>query len=240
MGKRKHPRLGQHLKGCCQLLLFTRLLNSIHGFAAIFQEKAWEEGSLRVIAGENKGRALKPVAGRLTRPTTDKVKETIFNMIGPFFEGGRVLDLYGGSGSLGLEALSRGADCAVFVDKAGPACRIIHENVKNCRYDERSVILQLDSGRALERLADEKKHFDYVFLDPPYAKQHLSNDMTMMLEKDLLSRDAVVVVEHENTVLLPERFDPNLIRWKYRTYQGKTAVSIYIFQFEDQGSESVE
>ncbi|MDD9147173.1 16S rRNA (guanine(966)-N(2))-methyltransferase RsmD [Sporolactobacillus sp. CQH2019] len=195
---------------------------------------------MRVIAGENKGRTLKPVGGRLTRPTTDKVKETIFNMIGPFFTGGRALDLYGGSGALGLEALSRGADVAVFVDKAGPACRVIHENIKNCRYDNRSAVLQLDAARAIERLAGEGKRFDYVFLDPPYAKQHLSKDIARMLETDLLSREAVIVVEHENTVLLPERFEPNLIRWKYRTYQGKTAVSIYIFQPEDRGSESVE
>lgn len=194
---------------------------------------------MRVIAGENKGRTLKPVAGRFTRPTTDKVKETIFNMIGPFFAGGRVLDLYGGSGGLGLEALSRGADFAVFVDKAGAACRVIHENVKNCRYDARSEILHLDAARALERLSDEKKCFDYVFLDPPYAKQHLADDIQAMLEQNLLSGTAVVVAEHEDTVALPGHFATNLIRWKYRTYQGKTAVSIYIFQSEDQGSESI-
>ncbi|WP_100487582.1 16S rRNA (guanine(966)-N(2))-methyltransferase RsmD [Sporolactobacillus pectinivorans] len=191
---------------------------------------------MRVIAGENKGRQLKSVASRLTRPTTDKVKETIFNMIGPYFQGGKVLDLYGGSGGLGLEALSRGAEYAVFVDKAGAACKVMEENARHCGCKDRCDILHRDAGSALEQLAKRGEIFDYVFLDPPYAKQHLEGDIMTMLEKRMLSNQAIIVAEHEDTAKLPDSFEPGMVRWKYRTYQGKTAVSIYCFQHENQGS----
>jgi RNA methyltransferase, RsmD family len=195
-----------------------------------------DEHSVRVIAGENKGRQLKAVPGRLTRPTTDKVKETIFNMIGPYLQGGRVLDLYGGSGGLGLEALSRGADEAVFVDKAVQACRVITENAVKCGYTECCQVLHLNSEKALSLLAGRHDVFDYVFLDPPYAKQHLSQDMKMLIGQKLLSADATVIAEHEDTVNLPDCVGSALFRTKYRTYQGKTAVSVYRMTSEVRGS----
>lgn len=185
---------------------------------------------MRVIAGENRGRTLKTPGGRLTRPTTDKVKESIFNMIGPYFEGGTVLDLYGGSGSLGIEALSRGAAFAVFVDKAAAASRIISENVEACRYTGRSEILHLAAEAALDRLAADRRTFDYVFLDPPYAKQRIAGDIRTLITKQMLAEDALIVIEHEESVVLANSFMDELYRWKYRTYQGKTAVSIYRFQ----------
>jgi len=194
---------------------------------------------LRVISGENRGRKLKAVNGRMTRPTTDKVKETIFNMIGPFFDGGSVLDLYGGSGGLGIESLSRGIDKAVFVDRASAACQIIRDNTRLCGYEECTQILQLEATRALDKLSENGQHFDLVFLDPPYARQHIQKDMETLLQKNMLSDRAIIVVEHEENVKLPDVLDGRLIREKYRTYQGQTAVSIYYFQPE-QGSDSVE
>lgn len=185
---------------------------------------------MRVIAGENKGRTLKTASSRMTRPTTDKVKETIFNMIGPFFTGGEVLDLYGGSGGLGIEALSRGADRAVFVDKASAACSVIRENLSRCRYEERSDIFRQDVARVFPLLARQNRRFDYVFIDPPYARQHLTADIEALLNMDLLSDGAIVVAEHEDTVELPENFEDRLLKWKYHTYHGKTAVSIYVLK----------
>jgi 16S rRNA (guanine(966)-N(2))-methyltransferase RsmD len=190
---------------------------------------------VRVIAGENKGRQLKAVPGRLTRPTTDKVKETIFNMIGPYLSGGRVLDLYGGSGGLGLEALSRGAGEAVFVDRAAQACRIITENADKCGYTDRCRILHLSSDKALNLLAESREVYDYVFLDPPYARQHLNRDITFLIEERMLASEAIIIAEHEDTVILPDRMGSRLIRTKYRTYQGKTAVSIYCMTSEERG-----
>ncbi|MET1247991.1 16S rRNA (guanine(966)-N(2))-methyltransferase RsmD [Sporolactobacillus sp. STCC-11] len=194
---------------------------------------------MRVISGENRGRKLKAVNGRMTRPTTDKVKETIFNMIGPFFDGGTVLDLYGGSGGLGIEALSRGADFSVFVDRASAACQTIRENINLCGYGSRAKVIQLEASRALDHLHENGSHFELVFLDPPYAKQHIVQDIKTLLEKEMLTDRAIVVAEHEETVMLPDSFDGGLFRDKYRTYQGQTAVSIYYYQPE-QGSDSVE
>lgn len=182
---------------------------------------------MRVIAGENRGRILKMFGGPATRPTTDKVKEAIFDMIGPFFEGGNALDLYAGSGALGLEALSRGAASCVFVDKASAACQIIRENVSRCRYQDRSRIYRLDAKRALERLAESRIRFDYVFLDPPYARQQLIRDVGFMTETGLLEEQAIVVVEHDERVRLPDAFTPSLARSRFRTFHGKTAISIY-------------
>ncbi|SFG39016.1 16S rRNA (guanine(966)-N(2))-methyltransferase RsmD [Sporolactobacillus nakayamae] len=175
----------------------------------------------------------------MTRPTTDKVKETIFNMIGPFFDGGTVLDLYGGSGGLGIEALSRGADFSVFVDRASAACQTIRENINLCGYGSRAKVIQLEASRALDHLHENGSHFELVFLDPPYAKQHIVQDIKTLLEKEMLTDRAIVVIEHEETVMLPDSFDGGLFREKYRTYQGQTAVSIYYYQPE-QGSDSVE
>ncbi|MCL1630961.1 16S rRNA (guanine(966)-N(2))-methyltransferase RsmD [Sporolactobacillus sp. CPB3-1] len=184
---------------------------------------------MRVISGENKGRKLKTVNSRMTRPTTDKVKETIFNMIGPFFDGGMVLDLYGGSGGLGIEALSRGCAFSVFVDRAAAACNIIRENVAACGYKERAKIMKLEAARALEQLSVENREFTLVFIDPPYAKQHILNDLDTLVKRRLLRPNAVVVVEHDEDVQLPDTWEGKLVRKKYRTYQGYTAVSVYHF-----------
>lgn len=193
---------------------------------------------VRVIAGENKGRALHTVSSQLTRPTTDKVKETIFNMIGPYFDGGTVLDLYAGSGGLAIEALSRGASEAVLVDKAAAACRMIRENIRNCRYENRTSLLHMDAKRALETLADASRQFDYLFLDPPYAHQQMTRDISFLIDHHMLQEHAILVAEYEDTIQLPETFAGGLVLWKYRTFQGKTAVSIY--RFESQVTEGLQ
>ena len=237
MGKRKHPRLGQHRDDVakCYYSLIPFFI-----YIRMWVMVAERDGSsVRVIAGENKGRNLTAVGGRMTRPTTDKVKESIFNMIGPFFAGGSVLDLYGGSGGLGIEALSRGAQRAVFVDRAAAACRVIKENIEKCGYAARCSLLKLDSTVALAKLADRRCRFDYVFLDPPYARQHLIDDIRMLLEKQLLMPRAMIVAEHDETVRLPESFAEGLERRKYRTYQGRTAVTIYCNRPEHGGREFV-
>ncbi|MFT8390763.1 MAG: 16S rRNA (guanine(966)-N(2))-methyltransferase RsmD [Sporolactobacillus sp.] len=182
---------------------------------------------MRVIAGENKGRTLHTIASQRTRPTTDKVKETLFNMIGPYFDGGAVLDLYAGSGGLAIEALSRGAAKAVLVDKAAAACRVIRQNLVNCRYQKQTSLLQTDAKRALELLAERGEQFDYIFLDPPYAQQQLVRDIDFLISHALLRRNALIIAEHEDKAILPETFAGNWRVWKYRTYQGKTALSIY-------------
>ncbi|MFT8871458.1 MAG: 16S rRNA (guanine(966)-N(2))-methyltransferase RsmD [Sporolactobacillus sp.] len=182
---------------------------------------------MRVIAGANKGRRLMAAGGRMTRPTTDRVKETIFNLIGPFFDGGAVLDLYAGSGALAIEALSRGAEHAVLVDRSSAACHAIRTNLALCGYQERAQLHCLTAVRALDMIVRHKQQFDYIFLDPPYAQQQISRDMEWLLTHDLLRPRAMVVAEHDESQALPSTFGDTLVRIKYRTYQGQTAISVY-------------
>ncbi|MBM7644241.1 16S rRNA (guanine(966)-N(2))-methyltransferase RsmD [Scopulibacillus daqui] len=182
---------------------------------------------MRVIAGECKGRPLKSVRGQLTRPTTDKVKETIFNMIGPFFDGGQALDLYSGSGGLGIEALSRGISHAIFIDRYGPAISTIKKNIQLCKLESRAEVYRNDVSRALSILGKKQARFRLIFMDPPYARQQIVKDIESIIYHRLLEEDGKIIVEHEDTVCLPGEFNDALIRVKHHTYHGKTAVSIY-------------
>ena len=134
-----------------------------------------EVTDLRVVAGEFGGRPLKTLEGKTTRPTTDKVKGAIFNMIGPFFDGGRVLDLFSGSGSLAIEAISRGMSFAVLVEKDRRAQAVIQENIKMTKSEKQFQLLKMDAVRALTQLTGK---FDLVLLDPPYAKEQIVANIT--------------------------------------------------------------
>ncbi|MDR7072129.1 16S rRNA (guanine(966)-N(2))-methyltransferase RsmD [Fictibacillus barbaricus] len=181
---------------------------------------------MRVIAGDCKGRPLKAVPGMGTRPTTDKIKESIFNMIGPFFDGGQGLDLYGGSGGLGIEALSRGMDHFIFIDKDQKALQTIKENLKQCKYEEKAEIFRNDAKRALKALHKRELQFDMIFLDPPYAKQMLLKDIEEIGKLNLLADSGSIVAEHGSEVTLPEKIgDFELIRQE--TYGKTTTISIY-------------
>ncbi|MBY6036212.1 16S rRNA (guanine(966)-N(2))-methyltransferase RsmD [Fictibacillus nanhaiensis] len=181
---------------------------------------------MRVIAGECKGRPLKAVPGTSTRPTTDKIKESIFNMIGPFFEGGIGLDLYGGSGGLGLEALSRGMEHFIFIDKDQKAIHTIKENLKQCNYEEKAEVFRNDAKRALKALHKRELQFEMIFLDPPYAKQMLLKDIEEIDKLKLLSPDGSIVAEYGSDVSLPEQIG-DFQQVRQETYGKTTTISIY-------------
>ncbi len=181
---------------------------------------------MRVISGECKGRPLKAVPGQSTRPTTDKIKESLFNIIGPYFDGGIGLDLYGGSGGLGIEALSRGMDKMIFVDRDTKAAETIKNNIKACRYEEKTEVYRIESQRALKALKKREFQFDLVLLDPPYAKQRIADDITKLDEYGLLSKGVQVVAEHDPGVLLPSLIG-SLERVREETY-GSTKLSLYL------------
>ena len=126
---------------------------------------------MRIIAGKFGGRRLKAVPGMKTRPTTDKVKESMFNIIGPYFDGGNVLDLFAGSGGLSIEAVSRGADQAYLIDRQYQAIKTIKENVAVTKAEDQFQIFKTDARKALTKLAEKQIKFDLVFLDPPYKQQ---------------------------------------------------------------------
>jgi 16S rRNA (guanine966-N2)-methyltransferase len=180
---------------------------------------------MRVVSGSCKGKSLKAVPGYSTRPTTDKVKEAIFNMIGPYFEGGLGLDLYAGSGGLGIEALSRGLDQVIFVDRDKNAIQTIHENIHRCGLEQRSEIYRNDAERAIKAVAKRDLKMNYIFLDPPYKKQQLERIMEIISESNLLSENGVIVCEHGTDIEMPKQVN-HLVRKKHEQY-GIISVSIY-------------
>lgn len=180
---------------------------------------------MRVVSGEYRGRRLKSLDGNNTRPTSDKVKESIFNMVGPYFDGGKALDLFAGSGGLAIEAVSRGMNYAVCVDKSYPAMKVIQENIKLTKEPEKFQTLKMDANQALQKLAQEEQVFDLVLLDPPYAKQQIIAQIEKMIEYQLLSEDCVIICETDKAVRLPEKIQA-FEQVRHQVY-GMSAVSIY-------------
>ena len=152
---------------------------------------------MRIITGKARGTKLQTLAGEATRPTAERTKEAIFSMINFDIAGARVLDLFAGSGQLGLEALSRGAKSAVFNDSSREAAAIIRANAEKTRLIDSCEILSTDWQPVLRRFAN-KEPFNLVFLDPPYAGGFLPKVLCKMIEWDLLADGAVIVCESAN------------------------------------------
>jgi 16S rRNA (guanine966-N2)-methyltransferase len=186
---------------------------------------------MRVVAGLYKGHALKAVPGYSTRPTTDKVKEAIFNMIGPFFEGGTALDLFGGSGGLGIEALSRGIDKVIFVDRDGKAIQTIKANLASCRLEDRAEVYRNDAERALKAIKKRELIVDLLLLDPPYKAQKLKALIETVSEENLLAKTGIIVAEHSHDVQLDNEIGL-FEKIKSETY-GIIGVSIYTYKKEE-------
>ena len=147
---------------------------------------------MRVITGKARGVSLKTPEGMLTRPTADRVKEALFSIIQFELPGASVLDLFGGTGQLGIEALSRGAASAVFVDSQEAACRLIRENLLRTKLTEQAKVIRLDY---LEYLSRCREKFDIILLDPPYAEVYLENALKKITEIDILQSGGIIVAE---------------------------------------------
>jgi 16S rRNA (guanine966-N2)-methyltransferase len=180
---------------------------------------------MRVVSGICKSRSLKAVPGTSTRPTTDKVKEAIFNMVGPYFEEGIALDLFAGSGGLGIEALSRGMDKCIFVDRDMKAIQTIRSNLDVCDLSERAEVYRNDAERALKAVLKRELIFDLIFLDPPYGQQKLKALIRMIDNHHLLHKNSLLVAEHGTEEEMPDIIG-ELICQKREVY-GITAVTIY-------------
>lgn len=178
---------------------------------------------MKIVAGNYGGRLLKTLEGKTTRPTSDKVRGAIFNMIGPFFDGGRVLDLYAGSGGLSIEAISRGMDQAVLVERDQKAQAIISQNIQMTKETSKFHLLKMEAKQAFHHLSGK---FDLVFLDPPYAKEQIVADILQLAKRDLLSEEVMVVCETDKEVLLPEEV-ACLGIWKEKIY-GISKVTVYV------------
>ena len=177
---------------------------------------------MRVVAGRAKGISLKTPDGNLTRPTADRVKEAMFSIIQFDLPGARVLDLFGGTGQLGIEALSRGAKSAVFVDAREEACRLIKENLKRTRMESEGKVVRSDY---MDYLSRTREQFDIIFLDPPYAEVFLENALKRITEIDILRSNGIIVAERPLDKDLPWEFE-GYTRSKDYKY-GKTLLTIY-------------
>lgn len=180
---------------------------------------------MRVITGKARGVQLKTPEGLTTRPTTDRVKEALFSIIQFDIPTARVLDLFGGTGQLGIEALSRGAKSAVFVDAGEPACRLIKENLKRTKLESDAKVIRADYLDYLDYLKRCRETFDIIFLDPPYAEVFLENALKCIAEIDILQTDGIIVTERPLGKELPWEFE-GFTRSKDYKY-GKTILTIY-------------
>ena len=177
---------------------------------------------MRVITGKARGIQLKTPEGMLTRPTADRVKEALFSIINFDIPGAQVLDLFGGTGQLGIEALSRGAKSAVFVDAREEACRLIRENLKRTHLEGEGRVIRSDYLDYLDRCREK---YGIIFLDSPYAEVFLENALKRITEIDILQSDGIIVTERPLGKELPWEY-PGYTRFRDYKY-GKTLLTIY-------------
>ena len=177
---------------------------------------------MRVITGSARGCHLKELEGMETRPTTDRVKEGLFNIIQFDIEGRKILDLFAGTGQLGIECLSRGAKAAVFVDRRTDAVKLIRENLKVTNLSDRARVV---SGDSMEYLKSVREQFDIIFLDPPYEAGLLGPAIAHIAKFDILSPHGIIVAEHPANRTLPALAEPYRL---HRTYRyGKIGLTVY-------------
>lgn len=190
---------------------------------------------MRIIAGSRKGHTLTAPAGRNTRPTLDRVKEALFGILQLDIPGAVVLDLFAGSGNLGLEALSRGAAAAVFCEHDRRSAAVVRGNIQALRFEAQSVVYAADYATAIARAAEEGRRFDVVFLDPPYASGLAEAAMRLLNERDVLAADGIIAVEHapDAPPIFPAGYTVDTRRY------GEVAVSVLRREREAEEEEHV-
>lgn len=185
---------------------------------------------MRVIAGTYRSRILKSLKGLALRPTSDRLRETLFNVLGPGVADSRFLDLFAGTGAIGIEALSRGSKEVVFIENHAPAAELIRRNLESLGVRKRTTVLRTDAIRGLEKLALKEKSgifpYDYIFFDPPYAAaKDYARVLEFLASGDLLASAGIVIAEHRRSCELPE--EVGALR-RYRVLkQGDAALSFY-------------
>jgi 16S rRNA (guanine966-N2)-methyltransferase len=180
---------------------------------------------VRVIAGAAKGRRLATIRTLALRPTPDRVREALFNILGVHIDGAAILDLFAGSGAVGLEALSRGARQATFVEVHEPACRLIEKNLRLCSLYEQATVWRDDALNVLTTLKRRGQTFDLIFLDPPYRASLVEDALQLLGDGRLLSANGQVIAEHFFKRELPERYG-KLRRVRVARF-GDVALSFY-------------
>lgn len=175
---------------------------------------------MRIIAGSARGHRLKSLEGMNTRPTQDRVKESVFNIIMNYISERKVLDLFSGTGNLGIEAISRGASHALMVDKNPSCVKIITDNLIHTKLEDRAKVVCEDVILAIRRLKGQK--FDLIFMDPPYSKGHIQPTIDAIFENNILACSGIIVVERSKTDEMTQSQIYQIVR--EQTY-GDTVVS---------------
>lgn len=188
---------------------------------------------MRVITGSARGRRLKELEGMETRPTTDRVKEGLFSALQFEIEGRRVLDLFAGTGQLGIEALSRGAAGCVFVDRRADAVKLIRENLKITGLTDRARVV---AGDSMEYLSALREKFDLILLDPPYTAGLLEPALVSIARFDILAPHGIIAAEAPAEKTLPTLAEPYRVSRIYR--YGKIGVTIYRRAGDEENEES--
>ena len=179
---------------------------------------------MRVIGGTYGGRRLRSVDGLGVRPTSDRLRETLFNILSPRISDSKFLDICAGSGAVGIEALSRGASEATFIDKSRHACSAIEANLATLGIDHMNI-LNRDAVSALKRLDENQRQFDVIFFDPPYASEIYKQVMEMLGSTGLVVNEGIVVVEHRAKA--PPQEEYGEMRMYRHVKQGESALAFY-------------
>ena len=185
---------------------------------------------MRIIAGQYRSRILKSLKGNALRPTSDRLRETLFNVLGPAVSGSRFIDVFAGTGAVGIEALSRGAVEAVFIENHAAAAVLIRRNLESLAITRGAQIFPLDALRALEKIAARHKPtdtpFQFVFVDPPYAeKEQYQRVLGYLGAASFLEPGSLVIAEHRRTHELPQYF--GRLQQTRILRQGDAALSFY-------------
>ena len=188
--------------------------------------------SLRVISGKARGLKLDTPKNQDVRPTTDRVKESLFNVINSYIMDSNILDLFAGTGSLGIECLSRGAKNCVFVDKSKDSINIVRSNVKKARVENESTILNVDFKDAVKRLSTQNQKFDVIFMDPPYYENMFIECLKSIDKFNLLDEDGIIVVEHDTKDLFEDSIG-RLNKSREKKY-GNTTLTFYKLEEQDE------
>lgn len=180
---------------------------------------------MRIIAGLAKGRRLLPPEGMGTRPTLDRVKESIFDILGYKTENAIVLDAFAGTGSLGLEACSRGAKFCYLVDKGKETFKILEKNIENLRFNDKCKCFNMDSYEALNYFSNHNIKFNLIFIDPPYSKEMIPPAVDIISEKNLLEENGLIATKIDTKEELYYGND-KIILFDHRKY-GNTTICFY-------------
>ncbi len=180
---------------------------------------------MRIISGTNKGKKLYAPEGKAVRPTGDKIKEAIFNIIGPIDEESIVLELFAGSGSMGIEFLARGAKYCTFVDKSNKSLNYVKKNLELCNFTDKAEIIANDYEKAIINLSKNNEKFDYIFADPPYDLSLCNKILNAVLEYNILKCGGLLIIESEKSEKVIDNNALGMIEYKEKTY-GRTKISL--------------